>query len=67
MTYVSSITYIKMRTITKTSETYKILHNMFDTNCNNSLFELKESNTRGYNFAVKRKLSRTSIRQNIFS
>ena len=40
---------------------------MYDVNCANSLFELKESNTRGHKFAVKTKLSRTSIRRNCFS
>ena len=44
-------------------ETYKILHNLYDVTCTNSLFELKESNTRGHKFAIKTKLSRTSIRQ----
>ena len=34
-------------------ETYKILHNMYDANCTNSLFELKESNTCGNTFAAK--------------
>ena len=48
-------------------ETYKILHNLYDANRTNSLFELKESNTRGHKFAVKTKLSGTSIRQNFFS
>ena len=48
-------------------ETCKILHNLYDTNCTNSLFELKESNKCGHKFAVKTKLSRTSIRQNVFS
>ena len=48
-------------------ETYKILHNLYDADCTNSLFELKESNTHGHKFAVKIKLSRTSIRQNFFS
>ena len=48
-------------------ETYKILHNLYDANCTNSLFELKESNTCGHKFEVKTKLSRTSIRQNFFS
>ena len=48
-------------------ETYKILHNMYDANCTNSLYELKESNTHGHKFEVKTKLSRTSIRQNVFS
>ena len=32
-----------------------------------SRFELKESNTRGHKFAVKTKLSRTSIRRIFFS
>ena len=48
-------------------ETYKILHNLYNTNCTNSCFELKESNTHGHKFAVKRKLARTSNRQNFFS
>ena len=48
-------------------ETYKILHNLYNTNCTNSLFELKESNTHGHKFAVKTKLARTSVRQNFFS
>ena len=48
-------------------ETYKILHNLYDADCTNSLFELKESNTRGHKFAVKTKLSRTSIRRDFFS
>ena len=48
-------------------ETYKILHNTYDANCTNSFFELKEANTYGHKFAVKTKLSRTSIRQNFFS
>ena len=48
-------------------ETYKTLHNLYDANCTNSLFELKESNTCGHKFAVKTKLSRTSIRQYFFS
>ena len=48
-------------------KTYKIWHNLYDANCTNSLFELKESNTRGHEFAVKTKLSRTSIRRNFFS
>ena len=26
-------------------ETHKVLHNLYDANCTNSLFELKESNT----------------------
>ena len=43
------------------------MHNLYDASCANSLFELKESNTRGHNFAVKTKLSRTSIRRNFFS
>ena len=34
-------------------EIYKMLHNLYDSNCTNSLFELKESNTHGYKFAVK--------------
>ena len=29
------------------------MHNLYDDNCANSLFELKESNTSGHNFAVK--------------
>ena len=37
-------------------ETYKIMHNLYDANCTNSLFELKESNTRRHMFAVKTKL-----------
>ena len=40
---------------------------MYGANCTNSLFELKESNTHGHKFAVKTKLSRTSIRPNFFS
>ena len=48
-------------------ETCKILHNLYDVTCTNSLFELKESNTRGHKFAIKTKLSRTSIRQIFFS
>ena len=48
-------------------ETYKILHNLYDANCTNSLFEFKESNTCGHKFEVKTKLLRTSIRQNFFS
>ena len=48
-------------------EIYKILHNLYNTNCTNSCFELKESNTHGHKFAVKRKLARTSNRQNFFS
>ena len=43
-------------------ETYKILHNLYDVNCINSLFELKDSNTCGHKFAVRTKLPRTSIR-----
>ena len=48
-------------------ETFKILHNMYDANCTNALFELKESNTSGHKFAIKTKLKRTSIRRNCFS
>ena len=33
-------------------ETYKILHNLCDAKCTNSLFEFKESNTQGQKFAV---------------
>ena len=43
-------------------ETYKILHIMYDANCTNLLFEPGELNTCGHKFAVKTKLSRTSIR-----
>ena len=35
-------------------ETYKILPNMYVANCTNSLFKLKESNTCGHKFAVKK-------------
>ena len=48
-------------------KTYKILRNLYDANSTNSHFELKESNTHGYKFAVKTKLSRTSIRRIFFS
>ena len=43
---------------------YKLLLNMYDANFSNPLFELKESNTCGHNFAIKIELSRTSNRQN---
>ena len=36
-----------------TSKTNKILHSMYDTNCTNSLFELKESNTCGHKLQLK--------------
>ena len=48
-------------------ETYKILHNLYDANCTNSFFELKQSNTRRHKFEVRTKLSKTSIRRIFFS
>ena len=36
-------------------EIYKILHSLYDANCTNLLFELKEPKRRGYKFAVKTK------------
>ena len=48
-------------------ETYKILHNLYDGNCTNSLFDLKASNKSGHKFAVEKILSTTSIRRNFFS
>ena len=48
-------------------ETYKILHNLYDANCTNSFFELKQSNTRRHKFEVRTKLSKTSIRRIVFS
>ena len=48
-------------------ETYKILHNLYDANCSNSFFELKQSNTRKHKFEVRKKLSKTSIRRIFFS
>ena len=48
-------------------EIYKILHSLYDANCTNLLFELKEPNRRGYKFAVKTTWSKTSIRWIFFS
>ena len=47
-----------------TIKIFKMLHSMYDSNCTNSFFELKESNKREHQFAVKAKLWTTSIRRN---
>ena len=48
-------------------ETYKILNNLYDEQCANLFFEMKETNTRGHSFSIKTKYSRSNVRRNFFS
>lgn len=48
-------------------ETYKILHELYDSNCVGDLFTMKQSITRGHDYAVQIKCPNTTIRKNFFT
>ena len=48
-------------------ETYKITHGRFEDNCIKHLFEMKSTNTRGHQYAIKIRHSNTTIRRNYFT
>ena len=48
-------------------ETYKITHGHFEDNCVTHLFEMKSTNTRGHQYAIKIRHSNTTIRRNYFA
>ena len=47
-------------------ETYKITHGHFEDNCVNHLFEMKSTNKRGHQYAIKIRHSNTTTRKNNF-
>ena len=48
-------------------ETYKITLGHFEDNCVKHLFEMKSTNTRGHQYAIKIRHSNTTIRRNYFA
>ena len=48
-------------------ESYKIAHNYYDNESINGIFNYKSSVTRGHNFSLKTKHSKSNLRRNFFT